>query len=35
MKQTLLNTGIFIDNKYLDSYVKLISKQRKIKGYAE
>lgn len=35
MKQTLLNTGIFIDNKYLDSYVKLISKQHKIKGYAE
>lgn len=35
MKQTLLNTGIFIDNKYLDSYIKLISKQSKIKGYAE
>ena len=35
MKQILLNTGIFIDNKYLNSYVKLISKQPKIKGYAE
>lgn len=35
MKQTLLNTGIFIDNKYLDSYIKLISKQHKISGYAE
>ena len=35
MKQTLLNTGIFIDNKYLDSYIKLISKQQKIRGYAE
>lgn len=34
-KETLLNTGYFIDNNYLDSYLELISKKYPKKNYME
>lgn len=35
LKEVLLNTGLFIDNSYLDSYIKLVSCPSKNTGYTE
>ena len=35
LKEVLLNTGLFIDNSYLDNYIKLVSCHSKNTGYTE
>ena len=35
LKQKLLNTGLFLDNKYLDEYLNLMLKNNTNVGYVE